>query len=134
MSRIVNDLTNLKFGRLLVIKMVGANKHGHFLWECKCDCGNIKIVAGENLKSLSTVSCGCYNKEVVLKINLKHGNNRRGKTTVEYTTWSQMISRCNNVNNQRYKNYGGRGIKVCDRWLHSFENFFPCFNIADIFW
>lgn len=123
MGRLIRDLTNKKFDKLLVIEKVSKNKYGHIIWKCKCDCGNFKLVSGENLKSLKTKSCGCYNKELTAQRNFKHGHNTRENTSIEYTAWSQMIGRCYNVNNTRYKNYGGRGIKVCDKWLNDFNAF-----------
>jgi len=118
------DLIGKRFGRYLVIKeILERNKYNQINWLCKCDCGVEKIVIGENLRNGNTLSCGCYNRDRSKEANYKHGGNRRGKIMVEYPIWSQMLGRCYNINNNRYKNYGQRGIIVCDRWRNSFSNF-----------
>lgn len=106
------DLTGLKFGKLSIIDLIGKNKHGKYLYSCKCDCGKQKLILGESLVSGNTKSCGCFSK------NLKHGYSE----TPTYKSWTSMIQRCNNPNNDRYKDWGERGITVCERWL-KFENF-----------
>lgn len=98
-----------KFSRLTVIKKQGSNKHGHVLWECLCDCGNISVVSGIALRSKHTRSCGCLQKDSATKHGL-HDNPL-------YPIWFSMISRCYNNKNSNYHSYGGRGIVVCDRWL-----------------
>lgn len=104
------------FGRLQVIQEVTErNKRGHIMYECLCSCGKHVIILGASLRSGSTQSCGCLQKERATK----HG--REG--TTEYHTWVQMRNRCLNIKHKRYKDYGGRGIRVCDRWLE-FTNFF----------
>lgn len=181
------DLTGLRFGKLTVIRNVGSTK-----WECKCDCGNIAVVHGGNLRTGHTKSCGCINKKehaepqkaaitnyntefidltgqifghllvvdkvdnfrdghgkmrvawnclcdcgqmtVVRSSDLKSGNTKscghlRGEkhglsNTKLYGVWSTMRERCNNPKNWKYPDYGGRGITVCDEWLHSFIAFY----------
>jgi hypothetical protein len=116
------DLTGQKFGRLEVKKFAevkGTNSY----WNCLCDCGNPVKVYGSSLKRGHTRSCGCLRKERMTKLNNTHGQSKVGFTTSIYTCWQHMIQRCYNPNNKGYKNYGGRGIKVCERW-HKFENFF----------
>ena len=113
------DLIGKRFGKLIVLKWIGKDKWGHSKWLCQCDCGNKIIVLGYGLTSGNTKSCGCLQKE---GNSIKHGHNRRGKVTGFYRSWYQMIQRCINPNNKDYHNYGGRGIKVCKRWL-KFENF-----------
>jgi hypothetical protein len=88
---------------------------------CKCKCGNLKKVRLCSLKNGNTKSCGCLKIETDKKC--KHGFNKKGVVKKEYTAWQSMKDRCFNTNNQAYKNYGGRGLTVCDRWLESFENF-----------
>ncbi len=83
-------------------------KSGGVVWLCDCSCGStVEAVAGD-LKSGRTTSCGCGRKT--------HGMS--GK--IEYKTWADMRSRCNNKSHKEYKNYGGRGIKICEEW-NSFE-------------
>ena len=107
-----------RFGRLLVIAVVDKEKREK-TWLCKCDCGNTKIVQGNHLQSGATKSCGCLRKEVVSVNNTIHGMSR----TRIHNLWYSMIQRCTNPNTEQYKNYGGRGIKVCERW-YKFENFY----------
>lgn len=109
------DLTGQRFGRLVVIKRTEDifDKAGrrYINWECLCDCGNVTYVTTNNLHG-KTTSCGCYLKEVAGKQTLKHGYRK----TRLYTIYNSMKQRCNNPNNSGYKNYGGRGIKVCKEW------------------
>lgn len=102
------DLTGKQFGHLTVLKEVGKNKHGKYLWLCKCDCGKETIVPGNDLKRKkgSISSCGCR------KGRHSHG---LSKTPI-YLVWRAMLQRCENPNNKDYKDYGGRGIKVYNEW------------------
>jgi hypothetical protein len=88
----------------------------HYL--CRCDCGTERTVTGSALRRGRSRSCGCIAKDQ-LRATRKHG---MSLTTI-YNLWGSMVSRCNNPTHQAFPNYGGRGIKVCDRWL-SFENFY----------
>jgi len=108
-----NDLTGQRFGRLTVVGCVGRNQFDHVLWLCRCDCGNEKQATTSSLRGGRTVSCGCYSP------SRTHGLSK----TPEYKVWTAMVQRCTTAKHQAYKDYGGRGIKVCDRWRHSFENF-----------
>ncbi len=81
-------------------------------WKCRCICGLIRDVQAGNIENGSSVSCGCVHKT-------KHG----GIETTEYTIWKGIKQRCLNPKNKHYDRYGGRGINVCERWLHSFPNF-----------
>jgi len=112
------DLAGKRFGRLVVIKEA-RRKNKIALWECQCDCGKISIVYGGNLRMGYTASCGCYAIEIRSKNSKKHGMTN----SKVYRTWKHMRSRCENSNVERYPNYGGRGITICERWL-TFENFF----------
>ena len=119
----VKDLTNQRFGKLIVIERVENNKKGNAQWLCKCDCGNKKIVTGINLRRKHVQSCGCLRLEKISGSNCclyKHG-----KTNSRlYTTWHNMKERCLNKKNSRYKYYGARGIKICDEWKNDFMNFY----------
>ncbi len=112
------DLTGQKFGRLIVIKRVENDNSGHVQWLCQCDCGEGTMVQGGNLKNSNTKSCGCLHTETITQ----HGHSSRSIISKIYRIWIQMIQRCTNPNVKNYKNYGGRGIKVCERW-RQFENF-----------
>jgi len=116
------DLTGQQFGRLTVIKRVKNNKHHQIRWLCQCDCGNYVVVVGNSLRQRLTKSCGCLSIESTIKRNTVHGHNNCNYRSKTYTVWDAMIQRCNNSNHPSYKNYGGRGIRVCEAWL-KFENF-----------
>ena len=109
-----------KYGRLTPIQEITPDSKKATRWLFKCDCGKSVQVYAANIVSGATQSCGCLNSELVIKRNLKHGDNE----TVEYRAWLSMRRRCNNSNYENYSYYGGRGIRVCDRWLNSFENFY----------
>ena len=112
------DLTNQRFGRLTVIEEAG-RRGGEVTWRCQCDCGREKIISGKSIRLGRTKSCGCLQKDTISQIATKHGQSK----TALHSIWKSMLDRCNNQNNPAYPNYGGRGIKVCERW-HSFENFY----------
>lgn len=116
----LRDMVGQKYGRLTVVKLSGRKAHT-ILWFCRCDCGNEKVVAGGSLRKGFTKSCGCLNSEIVKARNIKRATHRRTGTS-EYATWRDMRSRCSNPNHHAWKDYGRRGITVCDRWSR-FENF-----------
>lgn len=109
------DLTGKTFSRLLVIEdTYERNKNGHVIWLCKCDCGNITKVESHCLKNGNTQSCGCLHKETITKHGHTSYNNKNSKI---YFVWGSMKSRCLDKNHPRYKDYGGRGITICEKWL-----------------
>lgn len=119
------DLSGIRFGRLVVVSR-DVSKKGHPAWNCLCDCGQEKVCLGINLKKGVTQSCGCLRTEMITARSLKHGNRRQrggGTTSREYEAWCSMIGRCETESNTSYDNYGARGVKVCERWRSSFENF-----------
>jgi len=118
----IKDITGQKFGRWTAISLAGSNRAHAAMWKVLCDCGKTAIVSGGDLRSGNTKSCGCFAWENMSSVKKKHGESVHGRTP-EYRTWTGMKSRCNDENTSAYKYYGGRGIKVCDRWLDSFENF-----------
>lgn len=113
------DIKNEKFNRLTAIEYLQTPKGKSSIWLCKCDCGNLIKVDISSLRNKNTQSCGCLGKEKRLVSVLKHN---RSKTS-EYYVWSNMIQRCSNTKNSEYKNYGARGILVCEEWK-DFINFF----------
>jgi hypothetical protein len=127
MSKRLN-LVGQRFGRWVVLSFAGIIKTSTY-WTCVCDCGNTADVHGGSLRSRSSKSCGCFNREQVLKTITKHGQAKRGLKTRTYYLWRDIIRRCNYPNFKQYKDYGGRGITICDRWL-TFENFYA--DVGDI--
>lgn len=115
MGRKLYDMTGMRFGRYTVIKRAGSKTTGESTWLCQCDCGNIHIVRGSRLRNGSSTSCGCYANEIA-------STHKMSKTRL-HKIWSGMKQRCYNQKNKKYKNYGNRGIIVCDEWLNSFEMF-----------
>tara|TARA_R110000868_G_scaffold13848_3_gene64357 strand:- start:8415 stop:8933 length:519 start_codon:yes stop_codon:yes gene_type:complete len=122
MSRIIN-LTGIRFGRLLAISLAGRDNGNQCYWNCICDCGNNIKTRATCLRSGDTQSCGCLRNERIRKALNKHGESSSIKKTTEYISWFGMKQRCYNTNFRQYKDYGGRGIKVCERWKESFVNF-----------
>lgn len=113
------NLVGQKFGRLTVIELGMTQSWGRRMWVCMCECGSVTNVVTQSLKSGNTKSCGCYNREVVVGLKTTHGH----AGSPEYVSWASMKNRCNNKKGNRYADWGGRGIRVCDRWNGSFENF-----------
>lgn len=114
----IKDISNLKFGKLTAIKPIG--KIGSRIhWLCICDCGCETKVAANNI-GRTTFSCGCTKIERLKRENYQKTHGMYGTRT--YYSWNSMLNRCRNESSKDYKNYGGRGISVCDRWLN-FENF-----------
>lgn len=111
------DLTSQRFGMLTVIGAAGCNKHGSSIWLCRCDCGVSASVTANNLKSGNTKSCGCRRGRDRRTDHIPADQYRKTRWV-----WEGMIRRCADPKCISFKNYGGRGIRVCDRWL-SFLNF-----------
>lgn len=119
----MNDLTGMRFGRLVILCFAYKDSGYHSFWKCQCDCGNTKNIRSDHLFSGASVSCGCYRSEfsaIQGKSKLtKHG----WYGTKLYARWIGMRERCSNPNVAGWKNYGGRGISVCQEWYDSFESF-----------
>lgn len=116
------DLSGEKYGRLTVICRA-ENKNGRTSWLCECDCGSLVEVRGNDMRMGKVQSCGCIKAEKCRTQSEKAGKIRgvqllkHGESTSRlYHVWKSMRQRCNNPNNDFYKDYGGRGIKVCDEW------------------
>ncbi len=114
MGRKVNDMTGYKHEKIKVTGKDGKNKSGNILWKYECSCGGGGVATADALKRIK--SCGCERKkrgkEFFHKYNKTHGESR----TRLYHIWGNMINRTTNKNNNDYKNYGGRGIAVCEEW------------------
>lgn len=117
-KRYKDDLDGKKFGKLQVLGF-SRIKDRHAAWLCLCDCGITKEVLGLNLRRGHAKSCGCITKEQLKT----HGYSRKSIYKQEYQAWQGMIQRCTNEKNPAYKNYGGRGIKVCAEWRYDFPKF-----------
>jgi hypothetical protein len=117
------DLTGRQFGRWRVIAVSSERQGYNWLWFCECSCGTTRLVSGARLRSGLSTSCGCFRRETIAARSMRHGHARHGAESRVYTAWESMIQRCTNPKHRAFKNYGGRGITVCERWLHSFENF-----------
>jgi len=117
------DITGQKFGRLTALRRLGRDKNGYALWECKCDCGNIVSVTGNRLRTGNTKSCGCYNIDKIRERNhtlkRKHGETH----TKLFHIWTGMQTRCSNPNAINYKDYGAKGISICEEWANDFTKF-----------
>ncbi len=93
------------------------------MWSCKCVCGGTATADGYCLKSKNTQSCGCLQRERASKAKTIHGQSSQGRVSGTYYAWNAMKARCLNPKNISYPNYGGRGVKICRRWMNSFVNF-----------
>lgn len=114
----MKDMMGMVFDRLRVMSFSGKNEKGGAVWLCRCDCGAEKTIYGGHLRAGYARSCGCLRDEKAKQQMTKHG----GCGSSEHAIWHGMIGRCEwDIIN--FKRYGGRGIKVCDRWRSSFDNF-----------
>lgn len=119
MSRAI-DITNMRFGRLVAKSFEYSDENNVHFWRCLCDCGNEIVVRKKDLHSGNTKSCGCYKNDICKQVNTTHG---MGDTKI-YRIWRGLKSRCYCNSQNSYKNYGARGITVCDGWKNSFESFY----------
>ena len=110
------DLTGRRFGRLTVIEFAGMDKGRKSKWRCRCDCGKEIVVTSYSLQSGHTQSCGCFRRDALSKSD-------RVRKTRLYRIWSAMKDRCYNPRTSNYDRYGGRGIRICDDWIHDFLTF-----------
>ena len=114
------DYINRIFHRLTVKQRLGLDASGkNTMYLCTCECGTEVSVSRTNLRKEKTKSCGCMNREISRDRHLKHGMCR----TRIYTIWTNMVQRCTNPKSAEFKNYGARGITVCERWK-DFQNFY----------
>lgn len=121
----VIDLSGKKFNRLTVISRAPkVGKSTSAWWNCVCCCGNKRVLNSHNLTSNTIKSCGCLTKENIKKYGVCNVRTHGMSHSPEHNSWTSMKTRCNNKNDIKYKSYGARGIKVCDRWNNSFEAFY----------
>ena len=113
------DLTGMRFGQLTALRPIGKDQGHNVLWLCRCDCGRETTVRASHLSHGDTKSCGCLISDTNVRLKTTHD---MSKTRI-YRIWAGMKNRCQDPKYHHYKNYGGRGIKVCERW-QKFENFY----------
>lgn len=124
MPKILN-LVGQRFGRLTVTARAGILRK-QSAWACRCSCGSEVFLPANYLRSGDTTSCGCLLREHQTKGSVVHGHAIVGSTSPTYNSWRAMHERCRLPSHPAYKNYGGRGVAVCDRWRS-----FPAF-LADM--
>lgn len=108
-----------RYGKWTTIRHVG--KAGRDVtWECRCDCGTVKVCRANHLRSGGSKQCRrCANDA-----HTKHGHSpKNGRKTTEANIWTGIIQRCHNSRSPGYKDYGARGVRVCERWRDSFKAF-----------
>lgn len=116
---IIKDLTGQTFGRLTVIKRVNSTKQGGPYWQCKCECGQLHVAVGGNLRKGSSRSCGCLRKELRTANNITHNLTKHPL----YRTWCDIIQRTTNSNGEDFHRYGGRGLQLHSSWQTNPESF-----------
>lgn len=105
------DLVGRRFGRLVVLSYSNMNPK-RAMWRCDCDCGSLIVIDGHSLRKGLTLSCGCLRADILRARNVTHGCSGRRF----YSTYRDMMNRCYSANNKHFKDYGGRGIVVCEEW------------------
>lgn len=127
----MTDLIGKKIGRLSVAELIQSDDKKHRFFKCLCECGQEKIAREDHLKSGRSRSCGCLRSEKAAEkgrgfgaTRKTHGHAAGFETTPTYRTWQSMKARCLDKNHKHYKNYGGRGIKVCDAWMEFYTFLF----------
>lgn len=113
---------NELIGKLIFLSDVEDTRPRKAMFKCPL-CGTDFITEIARAKLLKVVSCGCFRKQNSTNMYTKHGHAKCGKMSPEYVSWQRVIQRCSNPNYENYNNYGGRGVKVCERWKKSFANF-----------
>lgn len=117
------DLTGKRFGRIVVVKRIRKENSKKTFFKCLCDCGKEKIFQSSDLISGKIKSCGCWKSEHMKKLGKEQ--TKHGMTDSRlYHIWRGLRTRCNFDKSKDYNNYGGRGIKVCEEWKNSFQNFY----------
>jgi hypothetical protein len=112
------NLIGKVFGRLTVIEYLGPGHDRVPRWNCVCECGNEHKSTSKLLKTGMVRSCGCYKTETIRALRMKTLEPYAETMPREYRTYYGMVQRCTNPKTNKFHHYGGRGIKVCNRWLY----------------
>lgn len=115
-----NNLAGKRFGRLKVLGYRRTDDRKQTYWLCRCDCGQKVVKAARHLKTGKSASCGCLRREVTRQNKSTHGMAR----SAIYRVWRAMLNRCYLKTNKAYRYYGKKGVQVCERWRHSFAEFY----------
>lgn len=116
-------LTGARFSSWTIMGEGFLNQNHMRIVPCRCDCGTERLVYLASLRRGASTSCGCTKPAKLKVVRTKHGDNPQRTPTPEYRCWVGIKTRCYNFKAQNFDRYGGRGIRVCDRWLNSYENF-----------
>lgn len=116
-----NEYLNRRYSRLTIIEFLGADNINRIYCKCSCTCGSIIPVNFFHLKNGNTKSCGCYKIDIVVSRNLINAHPHR-KTRI-FRIWKRMHQRCYEINCDDYKDYGAKGVKICDDW-HEYYTFY----------
>lgn len=126
------NVSGQRFGRLVALRFIRLDKRRAALWKCRCRCGKTVAVHVYALRNKQTRSCGCLARKTAAELlrgnsySLRHGQNtRKHGPTGLYSVYYGMLDRCRNPRSTAWKDYGGRGIRVCNRWQgpRGFQNF-----------
>lgn len=112
-----------RFGQLVLITKAKSGERGESRWWCRCDCGNEKEIRQKSLCEGLSRSCGCVHRTIAKRLFTIHGHCVGNRRSPEHNSWHAMIERCENKRSVKYKDYGGRGIKVHLLWRQSFQCF-----------
>jgi len=115
------EMAGKRFGMLTIVSFSHYNNYRAAMWNAVCDCGNSVVVYGYPVRNGATRSCGCLTGEMTTALMTKHGESK--KHTREYHAWKEAKTRCFNPNRPIWKDYGGRGITMCEEWKNGFPAF-----------
>lgn len=118
----LKDLTGKQFNRLTAQWPAGRGDHRRTYWLCLCSCGTLRVIRADSLLNGHAQSCGCLHEERALAAHTIHNHTRKAWKSPTYRSWQNMHDRCNHRWRKCWKDYGGRGITVCERWK-DFRNF-----------
>src|SRR5437899_5889997 len=111
-----------RYGRWTILSKVPTAEKNSY-WHCRCDCGNVGVISRPSLRSGRSRSCGCLRREVSTTAMSNLSRTHGASHTVEYQAWTSMISRCYRRKDASYASYGGRGIRVSQKWRKNFPAF-----------